>query len=67
MTRWRTRLGDAGAEQMLRATIEAGQVARPSFCTLRSPTTDCAPSMERFLLHGWETTNQNGQVARSSD
>ena len=24
MTRWRTRLGDAGAEQMLRATIEAG-------------------------------------------
>jgi hypothetical protein len=24
MTRWRTRLGAAGAEQMLRATIEAG-------------------------------------------
>jgi IS5 family transposase len=24
MTRWRTRLGEAGAEQMLRATIEAG-------------------------------------------
>ena len=24
MTRWRKRLGDAGAEQMLRETIEAG-------------------------------------------
>jgi hypothetical protein len=24
MTRWRKRLGEAGAEQMLRATIEAG-------------------------------------------
>jgi transposase, IS5 family len=33
MTRWRKRLGDAGAEQMLRATIEAGmamRVIRPS-------------------------------------
>ena len=32
MTRWRKRLGDAGAEQMLRATIEAGiemRVIRP--------------------------------------
>ena len=28
MTRWRTRLGDAGAEQMLRATIEAGIAMR---------------------------------------
>jgi len=28
MTRWRKRLGDAGAEQMLRATIEAGIVMR---------------------------------------
>ena len=33
MTRWRKRLGDAGAEQMLRATIEAGiqmRVIRPA-------------------------------------
>src|SRR5450631_1865208 len=33
MTRWRKRLGDAGAEQMLRATIEAGMkmgVIRPA-------------------------------------
>src|ERR1035441_8194083 len=33
MTRWRRRLGDAGAEQMLRATIEAGvkmRVIRPA-------------------------------------
>src|ERR1039457_1390559 len=33
MTRWRNRLGDAGAEQMLRATIEAGiemRVIRPA-------------------------------------
>jgi len=33
MTRWRTRLGEAGAEQMLRATIEAGmkmKVIRPT-------------------------------------
>src|ERR1039457_4179863 len=28
MTRWRKRLGDAGAEQMLRATIEAGMAMR---------------------------------------
>jgi IS5 family transposase len=28
MTRWRTRLGAAGAEQMLRATIEAGMAMR---------------------------------------
>jgi IS5 family transposase len=28
MTRWRKRLGDAGAEQMLRATIEAGMKMR---------------------------------------
>jgi IS5 family transposase len=28
MTRWRKRLGDAGAEQMLRATIEAGIAMR---------------------------------------
>ncbi len=33
MTRWRSRLGEAGAEQMLRATIEAGmrmRVVRPA-------------------------------------
>jgi IS5 family transposase len=33
MTRWRKRLGAAGAEQMLRATIETGmamRVIRPS-------------------------------------
>jgi IS5 family transposase len=33
MTRWRKRLGDAGAEQMLRSTIEAGErmrVIRPA-------------------------------------
>ena len=33
ITRWRKRLGDAGAEQMLRATIEAGmkmRVIRPA-------------------------------------
>jgi IS5 family transposase len=33
MTRWRKRLGDAGAEQMLRATIEASvqmRVIRPA-------------------------------------
>ncbi len=33
MTRWRQRLGEAGAEQMLRATIEAGMAMsaiRPS-------------------------------------
>ncbi len=33
MTRWRQRLGDAGADQMLRATIEAGiamRVIRPA-------------------------------------
>ena len=28
MTRWRQRLGEAGAEQMLRATIEAGMAMR---------------------------------------
>jgi uncharacterized 2Fe-2S/4Fe-4S cluster protein (DUF4445 family) len=30
MTRWRNRLGEAGAEQMLRATIEAGIRSMPS-------------------------------------
>src|SRR5208337_1450911 len=52
MTRWRKRLGDAGAEQMRRATIEAGiamHVIRPA----ESMRIDVDPTMEtkaiRFL------------------
>jgi IS5 family transposase len=37
MTHWRKRLGAAGAEQMLHATIEAGMAMRSTPCWLPPP------------------------------